>query len=123
MSAPKHTPGPWHATGTGIVKDEQGRSLAIIQAPRGEIPLAEAVANGELMASAPELASRIANLESLLAEKQRQCDQLTEACRAISESVPCQSDHCRHYVLAHGKPCDVEAIRLVRAALGERRTA
>ncbi len=79
MSAPKHTPGPWHATGTGIVKDEQGRSLAIIQAPRGEIPLAEAVANGELMASAPELASRIANLESLLAEKQRQCDVLTDA--------------------------------------------
>ncbi len=63
----------------------------------------------------------IAALESLLAEKQRQVDRLTDACQAISESVPCHSDHCRHYGLAHGKPCDVEAIRMVRAALGKRR--
>ena len=44
---------------------------------------------------------------------------LLAACRAISESVPCQSDHCRHYGLAHGKPCNVEAIRMVRIAIAK----
>lgn len=77
MSTPlTHTPGPWEATNAGLVVDGQGRTLAIVQAPRGEIALGEAEANAALIAQAPALAAEVAKLRD---ERDRLRDAVEEA--------------------------------------------
>jgi hypothetical protein len=76
---------------------------------------APALAQTNVGTEAEQPQSTVADYDKLTSE----ANKLRAACIAISESVPCQSDHCRHYGLAHGKPCDVEAVRMVRAALAE----
>ena len=74
-------------------------------------------AHGATLAQLETERALVTEASRTIAELHKQVSELRSACQAVSESVPCHSDHCRHYGLAHGKPCDVEAIRLVRAAL------
>ncbi len=114
MSAPKHTPGPWSVSmpsgqdafnGRRVTVTHNGSMIADLDWNSPQ----ENMANAALIASAPELAARIAALDELLAEKQRQCDKLTDACeRALM-------------VIASASPSHPETVKAVRAALAERR--
>ena len=42
---------------------------------------------------------------------------LVEALKATTLARPCHSIHCRHYDMADGRPCTVQARRMVDAAL------
>ncbi len=87
MSAPKPTPGPWsvaHSFRPGAqftIHATIGKSTPFVVAETACIhkTWGDERANAELIASAPDLASRIACLDALLAVKQRQCDMLTDA--------------------------------------------
>ncbi len=84
---PKTTPGPWIVCEPytdravfpiGYARGDGATNIIAEVNSQGGTPDQQR-ANAALIASAPELAARIANLESLLAEKQRQCDRLTDA--------------------------------------------
>ena len=90
MSAPKHTPGPWSVAQSFrpgaqfTIRATLGKSTPFVVAETACLhpTWGDELANAALIASAPELAARIAALESLLAEKQHQCDRLTDALHA-----------------------------------------
>ena len=123
------TPGSWQLSASGVLITAEHDGVVthiaeIVESGVCAPSPREAQANAALIASAPELLCERDSLRSELAalriERDRlraEVESLRAACIAISESVPCQSDHCRHYGLVHGKPCDVEAVRMVRAAL------
>lgn len=94
------TPGPWQYDPVwSLITGPQGPEQQIAAIHGSDlVPKRQAQANARLIAASPDLLA---------------------AAIAISESVPCQSDHCRHYGLAHGKPCDVEAIRMIRNAISK----
>ncbi len=91
MSAPKHTPGPWSVAQSFrpgaqfTIRATLGKSTPFVVAETACLhpTWGDELANAALIASAPELAARITALDALLAEKQRQCDLLTDACAAI----------------------------------------
>ncbi len=93
MSAPKHTPGPWSVAQSFrpgaqfTIRATLGKSTPFVVAETACLhpTWGDELANAALIASAPDLAARIAALESLLTEKQRQCDVLTDALIAIAK--------------------------------------
>ncbi len=107
MSAPKHTPGPWSVAQSFrpgaqfTIRATLGKSTPFVVAETACLhpTWGDELANAALIASAPELAARIAALESLLAEKQRQCDLLTDRLAAIDKltrNCPCMSLQAQH---------------------------
>lgn len=129
MSAPKPTPGPWSA--------DKWAPGYTVSAPNSHYSVCHledcnnAEANAALIASAPDLAARISNLEALLAEKQRQCDTLTDRVSdlvfqrdnlraALTPLVngPVRFSNKSNNMLSEHDPKVIAA----RAALGERRT-
>lgn len=59
----KHTPGPWRAAGTDIVKDYRGEFFKIISKPCGDYDVDEEMANALLIAAAPEMLSALIRLK------------------------------------------------------------
>jgi hypothetical protein len=95
----RHTKGPWRVVSRPEQTDSRRLTVDGVGSVVADVDWnnkSENTANARLIAAAPLL---------------------LEACQAMSESVPCSGDHCRHYGLAHGKSCDVEAIRMIRAAI------
>ncbi len=103
MSAPKPTPGPWsvaHSFRPGAqftIHATIGKSTPFVVAETACIhkTWGDERANAELIASAPELAARIAALDTLLAEKQRQCDRLSTQLVALTAE---RNSVCADYI-------------------------
>ncbi len=95
MSAPKHTPGPWSVAQSFrpgaqfTIRATLGKSTPFVVAETACLhpTWGDELANAALIASAPELAARIAALESLLTKKQRQVDLLTDRVAALTDAV------------------------------------
>ena len=87
MTEIKHTPGPWEVV-SGAVYAQDGRPIAKMDRESGNgISPVERDANAHFIASAPDMAQRIEELEAVNRGLVRECETVIEWCKEKAEQA------------------------------------